>query len=885
MTRRPLPSIAPSGVALVVTLMMMSIIVMMVVGLGGVMRNEQAAARNLSYQVLADQMAEIGVRQGMAAVLAASPPRASGITATGPGRILANGLSYPLFLSNASIATVNFERMGQGSMILSRPLNQPGILTAHWSNLSVPTGSREVIGRFSWWVDDEGSKANLNAIGSTNTNLFALITNSPLLGREVFTNESWWTNVAGRSNWIFSTESLKDTNFVTISTNPSLTNNPRRDMYSRVKGQITAWSSNVETDPWGRLKLSLTNLIDPNNITNTARFETLMARTFANTNLPRLFGTDVDFAYKYGGGNRALGSNIIRQTLANAYEAFRYLSLSNTYANSAPIQDINVLSVGGTNVPRNYQGLRPGGLRLNEILVQPMIKRNAGQDSCQVQIWTYVEAINNGSLDASNNAICILGPTNTISLRFTKANGSTENTTVGFSFFKTNGNANLPLGGSNLPAVNPGGVFTNGFWFVFGGNFHKDGTPGYKIIGAGTATKVDLLSFQLGDVVLAQKLGRRSSYPADWIQGPIATFGAFNDLPESTVTLTADAQGYLSFAKTDPGAPSSDAYDASKPVQAISRLDPRARVFPGWVADGFTNRLVAWANTTPSYGQTNPALAPVLPFGLVADDVSDLGTNQGKIWVYTNPFTTLNTNTIPAWGPGEGTNLPGVALLGKVHTGLPQRTLRLSSQGADPNPPDWMLAEMFTAQANPEIAAPRVNLNRAILSLAGTTNRSSPVPALLANLDCDPATNLVGFRVSASDLSQAKTNLNSASIPWVTGSTWANSRQERLKAPSDFFALASELAEVQGVGDVGAGDDRREGFLLPLLDMITTRSDTFSVWSVGQGLFVNTNGNRTNVMGEIRRQAVFQRVPTFESDGTLREYRVELLYTRNHTAE
>ena len=50
------------GVALIVTLMMMSIMVMMVVGLAGVMRNEQAAARNLTYQVAAEQMADLGAR-------------------------------------------------------------------------------------------------------------------------------------------------------------------------------------------------------------------------------------------------------------------------------------------------------------------------------------------------------------------------------------------------------------------------------------------------------------------------------------------------------------------------------------------------------------------------------------------------------------------------------------------------------------------------------------------------------------------------------------------------------------------------------------------------------------------------------------------------------
>jgi hypothetical protein len=881
------------GVALVVTLMMMSVIVMMVVGLGGVMQSEQAAARNLTYQVLADQMAEIGVRQGMAAVLAASPPRVQGISATAPGRILANGLIYPLFLSNESSAMVNFERMGQGSMILSRPLNQPGSLTASWSNVSALASPQPVIGRFSWWVDDEGGKVNLNAIGTTNTKLFALVTNSPLAGREVFTNGTWWTNLAGRSNWIFSTESLKDTNFVVIDRSTALSNNPRRAIYSEVKGQITAWSSNVETDPWGRLKVSLTNLVDSNNILDQTRFNTLMARTFANTNLPGLFGPGVDFTFKYGGGNKALGSNIIRQTLANAYEAYRFLALSNTYTNTLPLQDSNTLSVGGTNVPRNFQGLRPGVLRLNEILIQPMIFQTPGAaDSCQLQIWAYVEAVNDGFMTSSNNMICIMGPTNNLSIRFTKANGSTETKNVtAFNFFKTNGNATLPLGGTNQ-AILPGAVYTNGFWFVFAGLFAPLGSGDWNVTGSGTATRVDLLSFQLGDIVLLQKQGGRRSipYPIDWIQGPIASFTAFNNLPRAPSAVPLEPAGGggttgYSFAATDNGAPTADAYDSTQPMQGISRIDSRARVFPGWVRDGFQNRLLAWTNAPSSYGQTNPALAPVLPNGLLADDVSDLGTNRTKVWALTNPVTIPNSNALPEWSSGGGTNPLGLVMLGKVYTGLPLRTLRFSSQSTDPDPPDWMLAEMFTAATNPATAAPRVNLNRTILSLAGATSRISPVPALLANLNSDESTNILGFRVSTSELDQAKTNLSQNSIPWIAGSRWSDARGERTKAPSDFFALGSELAEVRGVGDVGTGDDRREGFLLPVLDMVTTRSDTFAVWAAGQGLSVLTNGKRTNVMGEVRRQAVFQRVPTFNPDGSLREYRVELLYTRNHVME
>ena len=104
---RPLAPVRPfaasRGVALVVTLMMMSVLVMMVVGLAGVMRNEQAAARNLTYQVLADQLAEIGARAGMAAVQEISAGGSALPTATGPGWAYLNS-ERPLYSTGAVAA-------------------------------------------------------------------------------------------------------------------------------------------------------------------------------------------------------------------------------------------------------------------------------------------------------------------------------------------------------------------------------------------------------------------------------------------------------------------------------------------------------------------------------------------------------------------------------------------------------------------------------------------------------------------------------------------------------------------------------------------------------------------------------------------------------------
>jgi len=258
------------GVALVVTLMMMSVLVMMVVGLAGVMRNEQAAARNLTYQVLADQMAEIGVQEAMATVLSNSPPSGTP-TATGPGWMF-NRTSVPLFSmpEPATAGSKNLEQIGTNSLILSLASNTSvrGSIPAGWVEVRPPgAATQPAIGRYAWWVDDEGTKLNLNAVGPNNTsNFLPLLTDFPYSSDYVFADPITLnnsnrkaTNQAGalrnRTNYLFTPELIKDTNYLARINDT----NDRIGIldYRQVKGEITTWSSNREFTPWGAALLQL----------------------------------------------------------------------------------------------------------------------------------------------------------------------------------------------------------------------------------------------------------------------------------------------------------------------------------------------------------------------------------------------------------------------------------------------------------------------------------------------------------------------------------------------------------------------------------------------------------------------------------------------------
>ena len=910
------------GVALIVTLMMMSVLVMMVVGLAGVMRNEQAAARNLTYQVLAEQLAEVGTRQAMAAVRSNSlgiNPRS--LKATGPGWMVCDGVQARLYPTATNQGLKNIEEIGTNSLILSLATNAGirGNLSAGWSNLS--TGSPTLpFGRYTWWVDDEGGKLNPNYAGPSVATILPWTTRFPFGTSHLFWNlnsqspmgnaSAWSERLRGRTNYIFTSESLKDTN--TLSLSGILTNATEiLAMYRQTKGHVSAWASNVNVNPYGQSKYSLTNLPIPATITNDTNFGQLMQATFRNPNLTNtnnLIYFRRDFTEKYGNGDRGLGNLVLRQAMANAHEAIRF---NPTNMTNAPLQGPGLITLAGTgitNVPRDYQGLSPSSLYLNEICAQAFYFNNP-PNQCQFQIWVYVELVNLNSTNTPNDMICLLGPdnppTNPLSISGTTAAGSFTRSINLAGYFKTNGSTSVNIGGVSTN-VAPYGLFTTRAWFVFAGMLDTfAGNAEYRVDQAGTMQAMSINNFRIGNVALLKKFGGRRAVqiPVDWIQAPLPAmnFGAVGVASTGLVPAEpGSGNGAFSFSATDAGGPG-----AAPPVGAgaigFSKIDPRFRVFPGWVGSGGLNNFSAWMSRAHTYGADNRLNPVMLPgWSLVADTV--LATNfsdgrRARIWWMGTNLLYTNTNGAPPPWSLTGTNLPSVGALGYIHTGLPWRTFRLGPQQADPSPPDWLVVDLFTA-GNPTNAVPAINLNGQYQALDGSTrtNRLPMVMNLLSTL-----TNNVGTlplwtsNWSTASLNLTWTNLVSTNDTRWVGSSWWNNGRRVAGGPATnpaLFFFSGELAEIRGIGDAGIEDEDREAPLIVASDLVTTRSDTFSVWSVGQGLVVITNASgsavRTNVMAEVRKQTVFQRVPTgFDgaANGNVQGYDLRVLYTRNHVVE
>jgi len=323
-------------------------------------------------------------------------------------------------------------------------------------------------------------------------------------------------------------------------------------------------------------------------------------------------------------------------------------------------------------------------------------------------------------------------------------------------------------------------------------------------------------------------------------------------------------------------------------------------------ANGWPATAQAWSRTVPmAQSMTNRLLSYLSPDP--APGVSDILDHP---------------HFVAGYRPTNG--IRSVAQLGAIHTGIPWRTLRLGPTPATElaqGPPDWILLDVFTA-TSPAASLPSINANGIPMAMAGgslgvASNVNGTIPSRSWSLASAMAsagspisrTNTNAFASNgvplsltnasaaygnlgavASNLTAVLTNPSGAG-GWSTNSDWRNFRAGRAIYPAKGLLLRGEILEIQGVADntnssTSLGEDVIEGRLRSFLDLVSTRSDTFSVWSVGQGLQVVTNrGNRTNIMGEVRKQTVFQRVPQTNSSGTLTNYQLKLLYTRNHLVE
>ena len=970
------------GVALVVTLMMMSVMVMMVVGLAGVMRNEQAAARNITYKVLAEQVAEVGARQGMTAVLT-STPAGGQITATGPGWILAGNTTRYLFSPAASAQEIkNIERIGTNSLILGLPTGTRGGIYAGWSNLVLPGQPADrPIARYAWWVDDEGTKLNLNAVGTNNTEGFLpLLTNFPFSADWVFvdpaTGATNATNFAqaqalrSRVQWLPTPESLKGSNFLNF-TNPQVsggTNNLlREDEYHRIKGHVTTWSSNVDLTPWGTAKLNLADLANTTLYPNPKAGMLAVKSALATNAFTNFFSVGQNLARKYGGGTTTStnldnhGDLILQQIAANIMAAAgRPVTLTDGEDYFTPVEN------NDARRHRNNLPLQVASHYIGPYLDQVRVRvdyRIQAQTNVEARLGIWVRVVNPYNIRFDDWSL-VVQPRKFI--YGTVANGIITNETStaplsGYVGHKTENQNPLWIGPQwNSPILEINKWKSDPTWPT-SKKFSKtisvesnsysdtffDSIISYTVNAASPPATDPIVRYayvMLDQVCLYNKNDSDSFSLRDWL--------THDDLAMEGLFRTQNDYGQFDFSDA-PGtgngplpinvtsfAPLSTNDFAPATSLGVRRIDPQVR-FP--LSFWKTSDLPEDMGLMKTGGWTLRRGVGGIPKAWSRNDsfdcVSTNGSVTGLAYLWPDPAPGVNDvrnhpHFVPGYRPANG--FRSVAQLGAIHTGIPWRTLRLQPQpsvemaaanGATNSPPDWVLLDLFTA-TNPTVALPRVNLNGLITSLQASNNTNPGVPILGNQIQTRPWPLLGAMGTLRTNLFTTNTNAfisngvpisltnPATAIPtntlmafatnnvprilsnpiaggtnWAVNSGWGNQRVSLAnRFPSNGLALTGELLEIRGVADdPTAGEDVIEGRLRGFLDMVTTRSDTFSVWSIGQGLVVVTNAAgtpiRTNAMAEVRKQTVFQRIPMMNASGVTTNYNLEVLYTRNHVVE
>ncbi len=316
------------GVALILTLAILAMVTLLVIAFVTSMRVENAASKNYNGVIQARELVKGTVDQAVAQIRAATPQRsATSYYVTGPGVIYTSsaGGSAPVYLfpGGASVVPgdpINTTNLNGGSWITGGtdsggefPPNNPNSqINVGWvyvaqNPATLPGPNNPIIGRYTYWVDDEASKINVNTagappytftdpqglgVGSTSNavDLSVLPDGLGALAPSIQSGNAAYPRVTYP---YVTTEQIK-------SANVAITN-----LFDDSCFEVTAYSSDAnyplyadDLDVYDRPRLSL----NPATLGIAANFATAASELSAN--MVNVFGGNpTAFASKYGGAN------------------------------------------------------------------------------------------------------------------------------------------------------------------------------------------------------------------------------------------------------------------------------------------------------------------------------------------------------------------------------------------------------------------------------------------------------------------------------------------------------------------------------------------------------------------------------------------------------
>lgn len=792
------PSFEPShsrpkhGAALIVTLLVLVLLVVIVTGFLSTTRVEQMASRNFTYQAQAQQMAMAGVQQAIAQLNDAFSNNATVTNfTTQPGLIIKDG--QPIYLSSASVTNSGPARidLNISNVNLIHPSTFASNTYVYWAPLvllsNVSGGMTNLAGRYAYWVDDEGTKANLNAM-DTNVRSSLLPTNGrPMVYTAIGT--------AGLANFAGAIDGSSNNSWPYFFTGSQLGLLKQIGISTAVQyGYFMAGGPGNLTN---RLPMMTNGYTNINTDTDTV-----------TTRVSKIDRPEITNKFK-DSFQRKYQTNVIRQIVANIKD--RPLAITDS-----TVTGIENITTNGDNVgiPTNYFGLRPS-IYLNEIASAVYCSTNSS--TIQPQLFIGIEVVNPYATNMGENSEIVL---EIDQFRF---EGS----------YMTNGVAvPIPPGGWSPPANL---VFTNILTSDVPAKSYNTNIAFAVFSNISVAvpfSNVVVTNFvKIKTIKLRQ--GSNSNSIRDW--------AATNDLtnvwtniinePMQTVILSS-VLGATNGTALPPYVNWSGAN-----VNGIAKNDPRVRTFPDWI----TNPK-AWI-TVSSAGITMGAQNSVVNYnsGTGINNIkNDPSAGAVAIWDHPSFIGTVNV----------GTNLmpyKTIMELGRVHTGLQWRTLQIRAQDSnEPAPPDWALLETYYVSNNlPKINVnslqQQANTNAIAMTISDQASNNILRQKSLESLLSGGENNAAGAGFDANSQITNTPGLSSNIVQLQFRTNWVNKRASLNFSTNTFYSIG-EVLEISNVSDFFTNNDYiNEGRAAAFIDAITVASDTFMIYSYGEAVDASTN--------------------------------------------
>ncbi len=846
--RMPVLLYGNSGAALIMTLAVLAVVTLLVVGFAVSMRVEQIASRNYSHSIFARQLADAAIDEAIVLIRTNTPIiDVSRFWLSQPGAMVRRTTSdaIALLYSTNGLANnkinLNYDQSIIGSnSVYATASNR--FVEVEWLNICTNglASGAPLIGRYAFWVDDEGAKNNISAAG-TRTNILGTTTRdvalSALPGLSVLTATSSW--YYAQTNGFFSTEHWKSAPGVGATT------------YEQNKFYITAWGGQEAFTPWGARKFHLN--------ASFADWQTEIDGGCANTlNHPGLtnwFGVGNTFTNKYA------GLDITKQIAANICD-FRWRAGGSALA----CMGGTYRAAGGANsalgeIPQYYLGLRRYPY-LNEIGIQATYWTPAASGACtdpeiQAKIYIIVEVVN--PYDQA------WGSGGQIRLSLDKLRFRVND---GFAPYSTGPDAGWNLGFHTGPCAAyesaqeltyditsniPANSYTNYVIEAYAGQTQA------------AAASVDELYVRINKIRLLQTANDDSTI-RDWASG-----NDFDQRDSAGACVGYGGNHFCFFAANIQNTAAFPGYNNAA-TMGLAKNDPRVRRFTTWTPPGSGTQL-PWspvgydmgnAATTVPGAEENTTVNYTGGTGL-ANVPNDPTPGVVPALAY-HPSFYMKTQNADLTYESSGE-------MGYIHTGLQWRTVMLQPR---PGPettadliPDWAVLDIFSV-TNIDIVG-RMNINPVVTNLytgnANWRDRIEPLKALIPD-----NMHTYGFGPNT-DVDRIATNIHD--LVWASGSTWGT---ERTTSPnrfiSNWFCMIGELCEIDRVSTnyTGATNDAlREARIRSFANLVDVRSERFLVHGIGQAIQdVNGDGDYDAgtdlINGEAKIQAVVQRLQAAGTD-------------------